>query len=169
MIKARVKPQSKNSEEQIFEVNAKDNQIFLNDAPLNWDVISLKDKSFHIIKDHKSYLVEVVHQENKELTLSINNQLFQVSLQDQFDQLLNQLGIQAKSTKVENLKAPMPGLILNVLVEPGQEIKKGESLLILEAMKMENIIKAPGDAKVKSIKVEKGEKVEKNHVLIDFA
>jgi biotin carboxyl carrier protein len=70
--------------------------------------------------------------------------------------------------KVNEVKAPMPGLVLNILVEPGQEISKGDGLFVLEAMKMENIIKSPTDAIVKSIEVEKGIAVEKNQVLVKF-
>ena len=62
----------------------------------------------------------------------------------------------------------MPGLIIQLLVKDGDEVKSGDTLLILEAMKMENIIKAPGDATVKSVKVRKGDGVEKNQVLIEF-
>jgi biotin carboxyl carrier protein len=62
----------------------------------------------------------------------------------------------------------MPGLVLKIMVEPGQEVSKGDGLLILEAMKMENIIKAPTDGVVKSIEVEQSNAVEKNQVLIKF-
>ncbi|MNF13023.1 Glutaconyl-CoA decarboxylase subunit gamma [compost metagenome] len=66
------------------------------------------------------------------------------------------------------IKAPMPGLVLNVIVESGQEVNKGDNLLILEAMKMENIIKSPSSGIVKKILVTKGDKVEKNEILIQF-
>ena len=70
--------------------------------------------------------------------------------------------------KVNNVRAPMPGLIIDLKVRNGDTVKAGDALLILEAMKMENIIKAPGDATVKSVKVSKGDGVEKNQVLIEF-
>jgi len=72
------------------------------------------------------------------------------------------------SAQVNDMKAPMPGLILDILVTPGQEVKKGDQLLILEAMKMENVLKAPGDGTVSSIEVAKGDSVEKGQVLIKF-
>jgi biotin carboxyl carrier protein len=62
----------------------------------------------------------------------------------------------------------MPGLIVDIKVEAGQEVKKGDPILILEAMKMENIIKSPGDGVVKAIKVNPRDNVEKNQVLIQF-
>ena len=69
---------------------------------------------------------------------------------------------------VKDIKAPMPGLILDLKVKPGDEVKKGDVVLILEAMKMENIIKAPGDGLVKAVKVNLKQSVEKNQVLIQF-
>jgi biotin carboxyl carrier protein len=63
----------------------------------------------------------------------------------------------------------MPGLVLSVLVSAGQEVKKGDKLLVLEAMKMENIIKAGGDGVVAQIMVNQGQAVDKNQTLIEFA
>jgi biotin carboxyl carrier protein len=62
----------------------------------------------------------------------------------------------------------MPGLVISILVEEGQEVQKGDSLLILEAMKMENVIKAAGKGVVKSIKVQQKNAVEKNQILIEM-
>ena len=85
------------------------------------------------------------------------------------DVLLEQMGIDMAAANVVNdLKAPMPGLVLEIPVSVGQEIKKGDQLIILEAMKMENVLKAVGDGVVKSIEVGKGDSVEKNQVLIKF-
>jgi biotin carboxyl carrier protein len=62
----------------------------------------------------------------------------------------------------------MPGLVLNVMVEEGQKIKKGDAILVLEAMKMENILKATSEGEVKKILVKKGDKIEKNQVLVSL-
>lgn len=67
------------------------------------------------------------------------------------------------------LKAPMPGMVIKVLATSGQQIKKGDPLLILEAMKMENIIKAASDCSVTAIHIRAGDKVEKNQVIMTFA
>jgi len=69
---------------------------------------------------------------------------------------------------LKNIKAPMPGLVLDVLVESGQTITKGDQLLILEAMKMENVLKAAGDGVVKSIEIKKGNTVEKGQILVEM-
>ncbi|MCU0645753.1 MAG: acetyl-CoA carboxylase biotin carboxyl carrier protein subunit, partial [bacterium] len=76
---------------------------------------------------------------------------------------------QSVSHKVEkDLKAPMPGMIVLIEVKPGQHLKKGDGLLIIEAMKMENEIKAPFDCMVKEIKVQERQAVEKGQVLVVF-
>ncbi|HEY4196679.1 MAG TPA: acetyl-CoA carboxylase biotin carboxyl carrier protein subunit, partial [Mucilaginibacter sp.] len=72
------------------------------------------------------------------------------------------------AAKVSEIKAPMPGLVLKLFVEEGSEVKKGENLFILEAMKMENIIKSPADVTVKTVKIKPGDKVEKGQVLLIF-
>jgi biotin carboxyl carrier protein len=71
-------------------------------------------------------------------------------------------------SKVNEIKAPMPGLVLDIIAEVGQEVNEGDNILILEAMKMENNIKSPTTGVIKEIKCEKGAAVEKNEVLILF-
>ncbi len=71
-------------------------------------------------------------------------------------------------SRASTLKAPMPGLVLKIEVETGQHVKKGDGLLIVEAMKMENELKAHSSGTIKEIKVKSGEPVEKNQVLIVF-
>ncbi len=66
------------------------------------------------------------------------------------------------------LAAKMPGMVLNILVDEGQEVKKGDALIVLEAMKMENILKSPVDGVIKKIAINKGVAVEKNQLLIQF-
>lgn len=154
-----------------FNVSFHDNKIHLNDNQFEWDLSSLKENNFHVIKDDVSYNVEVAgfDTETKEIIFKINGRKYPVKVQDKLDLLLAKLGMdKMASSKVNDVKAPMPGLILSIEVNEGQEVKKGDPLLILEAMKMENVIKAPGDGTVKSISASKGDSVEKNQVIIQF-
>jgi biotin carboxyl carrier protein len=140
-------------------------------AAFLWDVIKVKDGSFHIIKDNKSYSVEVVKADIKEksFTISVNGNKYQLAVKDKFDELLHSLGLDAMaSKKVNEIKAPMPGLVLDVKVNEGDAVKKGDAVLVLEAMKMENILKASATATVKSIKVTEKTAVEKGAVLIEL-
>ena len=137
----------------------------------SWDTIKVKEGSFHVIKDNKSYSVEVVKADIKEKTfiISVNGNKYQLMVKDKFDELLHSLGLDAMaSKKVNEIKAPMPGLVLDVKVNEGDTVKKGDAILVLEAMKMENNIKSPTDGIVKKIHVKKGMAVEKNQVLINF-
>jgi biotin carboxyl carrier protein len=137
-----------------------------------WDVIEVKEGSFHVIRDNRSYIVEVMKADmnEKSFTVSVNGNKYQLNVKDKFDELLKSLGLDSmKSNKVNEIKAPMPGLVLDIRVSEGSEVKKGDPILVLEAMKMENILKSPTDGIVKKINVKKGVAVEKNQVLINFA
>jgi biotin carboxyl carrier protein len=137
-----------------------------------WDVIEVKNGSFHIIKDFKSYTVEVIKADVAEKTflVSVNGNKYNLEVKDKFDELLKSLGFDnLNAKKVNEIKAPMPGLVINVRVSEGDVVKKGDPIIVLEAMKMENIIKSPTDGTVSKINVKKGVAVEKNQVLINFA
>lgn len=135
------------------------------------DLIPDGDKRFHVLAGNKSYQAELhaVDWEKRVLKLELNGKLFTVRLEDEYDQLVDQLGLKVTAQhKMKNINAPMPGLVLKVEVEEGQEVKTGDLLLILEAMKMENVIKAAADGRVKVIHTAKGEAVEKGQLLIEM-
>jgi len=133
------------------------------------DIIALKANDYHVLKDGKSFNVAVLEHDKaaKTCTLRINGNTYTVQLKTSIDLLLEKMGISnLSSPKISAIKAPMPGLVLQIMVQAGDNIVKGDALLILEAMKMENVLKAPADGVVKAIKVKAGEAVEKNQVLI---
>lgn len=143
----------------------------LDGKSLGFDLITIRDNYFHIIRDNCSYTAEVVSHiaADKTFQLKVNGSIYNVQVKDKYDELLHQLGLdKAMSHKLSNIKAPMPGLVLNILVGEGTAVKKGDALLVLEAMKMENILKSPADGTVKRVSVQKGMAVEKNQVLIEF-
>jgi biotin carboxyl carrier protein len=139
--------------------------------PVEWDLLEVRDNTFHIIMNNKGYSAVLVshNPEEKTMTINVNGNDYEIAVKDKYDILLQQMGISAKSsTTVNNIKAPMPGLIVNILAPEGTEVKKGDGLLILEAMKMENAIKSPRDGKIKKVHVQLRQAVEKNQVLLDF-
>jgi len=145
--------------------------LTLNGETVIWDKIDSGTTGYHILKNHKGYQVEVISisKEDKTATIQVNGNRYNVELKDQYDTLLESLGMASLAKKKNNdYKAQMPGLIIGLRVDVGDVVQKGDPLLVLEAMKMENIIKAPDDVVIKKINVEIGEAVEKKQVLIEF-
>ncbi len=157
--------------DQTFDVVSEKETLTLNGQPLLWDVAEVRLGTFHVLHEGRSYTAEVLSAdfETKTFTLRINGKTYPVQLKDRFDLLLDQLGMSnAAAGKTTQIKAPMPGLIVEIRVHPGQSVAKGDTVLILEAMKMENILKAPGDVVVKAVRVQPRENVEKGQVLVEF-
>lgn len=158
-------------EKHSFELSGNEEGLLLGNKELATDIRELKEGHFHVIYAHKSYNVEVVSsdQHKKTAVIKINGQLYTTHIEDRFDRILKAMGMEngAVSTIVE-IRAPMPGLVLDITVSEGQELRKGDQILVLEAMKMENNLKSTTEGVVKKIHVAKGDKVEKNQVLIEF-
>ncbi|MEM0541915.1 biotin/lipoyl-containing protein [Flavobacterium sp. j3] len=137
----------------------------------NFDVVDVEKDKFHVLKNHIPYIAEIVSADflAKKYTIKVNNNRYEVAISDDLDILIKSMGIERGRTKVINaIKAPMPGLILEISVEVGQSVKENDSLLILEAMKMENSFLSPRDGVIKSIAVVKGNAVDKGQLLIEF-
>src|ERR1035437_8180886 len=127
---------------------------------------------FHILKDNKSYTAEVLkaNHEEKSFVISVNGNKYTVQIKDKYDHLLKELGIEISAvSKVKDIKAPMPGLVVDVRLKEGDSVLKGDALVVLQAMKMENILKSPADAVIKKIHIKKGDAIEKNQIMITFA
>ena len=158
-----------NQQEYLFDKKAE--TVMLNGHAVNADVVKLDKNKFHVIINNSSYNIELLAKDEnaKNQTILVNGQKQSVEIKDKYDDLLKQLGMDKLMGKKANLlKAPMPGLVLKVLVSEGQVVKKGDGLLILEAMKMENIIKASSDGIVKKIHIEEKNIVDKNQKMIEF-
>ncbi len=142
----------------------------INDEAFSWDVSRISDNKYHVIKANRSYSVEVLPEVDGKQQIKVNGTIYSTETIDKFDELLKKLGMEKNGAgKVNELKAPMPGQVLNVVVQVGQQVAKGDKLLVLEAMKMENAIKSPTDAEIAAIEVKKGDTVEKNQVMVRFS
>jgi biotin carboxyl carrier protein len=154
-----------------FNITTVNKQLHVNDETVILDRTELGANKTHVIYQNNSYNIEVVelNKEEKTAIVKVNGNVYTLTIKDQFDQLLQQLGMDNLTVnKIQQIKAPMPGLVLNVLVAEGAEVKKGDNLLVLEAMKMENMIKSPTDGIIKKIEIKQGDKVEKNEILVSF-
>jgi len=135
------------------------------------DLLETAPGSFHILSGGKSYLVDILEiaPGSKQIKLKVNDVVFVVRVKSDLDDLLAQTGLNSlEAVKVAELRAPMPGLVLQVAAGKGDRIEKGQVLIILEAMKMENNIRASEMVVVKELLVRRGDKVEKNQVLMLF-
>lgn len=138
---------------------------------LSLDVQSTFADAFHVLKDHRSFKAEILAADfyNKKYTVRVNSNTYEIAISDELDVLIDEMGLSfGNGTVINDIKAPMPGIILDVDVQSGDEIKEGDHLLVLEAMKMENTLSAPRDGIVKSVMVKKGQTVEKNQLLIEM-
>jgi acetyl/propionyl-CoA carboxylase alpha subunit len=165
--------QIRTGSDQTWEVEYNTNApITVNGQPFDWDLVVLGEGRYHILYQGRSYSAELINADysTKTLQLKLNGRLVEIQAKDRFDLLLDKLGMSnATAHKVNELKAPMPGLIVDIRVQAGQAVQKGDPLLVLEAMKMENILQAPSDGVVGAIKVVLRNNVTKGQVLVQFS
>ncbi|NOZ47930.1 MAG: acetyl-CoA carboxylase biotin carboxyl carrier protein subunit [Chlorobi bacterium] len=143
----------------------------INGKDFTLDIIETNTDIYHLIMNDESFHIEVLNidYDSKKVDIKIRNNKYSLELRDELDELLQQMGMgDLNKVKINELKAPMPGMVLNIMVEEGTNVEKGDSLLVLEAMKMENNIKSPTDGVIKKVSCEKGRAVEKNEVMIVF-
>ena len=135
------------------------------------DAVSVEKNKFHILQKNLPYKAEIIFSDfnQKKYTVKVNNNIYQVAISNPLDILIKELGFGVGVSKViKLLKAPMPGLILEINVEVGQTVKENDNLLILTAMKMENSLLSPRDGVIKSIAISVGDSVIKGDLLIEF-
>ena len=159
------------NEKYEFEADRTQEGLFINGKNIVADAKELNESSWNIIKNLQAFNVEVIefNRSEKKAIIKVNNITYNVIAKDRYDILLDKLGLSnLNAVKVSEVRAPMPGMVLKVFVTEGMDIKKDDNLFILEAMKMENIIKSPADATLNSILIKAGDKVEKNQVLMLF-
>ena len=107
--------------------------------------------------------------ESNELFIKINHREFRIKKKGELDDLIAAMGLdKPKVRRLKELQAPMPGRIVNIAVSVGQELNPGDEILSLEAMKMENVLKAEGVGIVKAIMVKSDQVVDKGSVMIEF-
>lgn len=135
------------------------------------DIVRISPDHYHLLTAHHSANAAVldIDPSGKKMVVEVEGQRFDVVIQEELDLLLEKMGFgKTAAKKVKEVKAPMPGLVLNIQAEVGQELKEGDKLLVLEAMKMENSILMPGEGKIKAVKVKPGQAVDKGQILIEL-
>lgn len=157
------------SEEPIeVEISEKDHSFKSGDLEGKFEFITTNGRKLLRIGT-KLYKIDNVSYDGSDIEFSINGDWVKVSVKDEQELLLDRLGFKTGNAVAEgSLKSPMPGKILDILVAEGDEVTKGQPVVILEAMKMENELKAAIDGTVTSITVETGQSLEKNSPILEI-
>ncbi|MBI3137870.1 MAG: acetyl-CoA carboxylase biotin carboxyl carrier protein subunit [Sphingobacteriales bacterium] len=155
-----------------YKVKANDFVFSFDQAAIDAaDFIKKSGEEFNLICENRSVNARLLESDStgKKLKLEIEGESFELEIKDELDQMLDSMGFSTASTKhIKEIKAPMPGLVLDIAVKEGQEVKEGDRILILEAMKMENSILIQSNAVIKRIAVTPGQAVDKNQVLVEL-
>ncbi|MFV8336270.1 acetyl-CoA carboxylase biotin carboxyl carrier protein subunit [Flavobacterium sp. RSP29] len=156
-----------------YKVNVNDTFHFdlENESVSQLDAVSVETNKFHVLHKNTPYQAEIITSDflQKNYTVKVNNNTYIVAISNPLDILIKEMGFETGLTKQVNfIKAPMPGLILEISVVVGQTVKENDNLIILGAMKMENSFLSPRDGVIKTIAVLMGDAVDKGQLLIEF-
>lgn len=135
------------------------------------DIIQRSPTEFNLIHRHRSVNVQLADpgSTDKKMRIEVEGETFDVEIKDELDQVLDKMGFGVTTGKlIKEIKAPMPGLVLEISVAEGQHVNEGDKILILEAMKMENSILVHTNATIKRIAVSAGQAVEKGQLLVEL-
>ncbi len=158
--------------------NRKDWKVKVNGFDFSFDeaavaearIIQHSPTQFNLLLNNRSVNVTLLDDNHcKKANFEIDGEVYETTIKDGLDQMLDAMGFSAATTKhIKEVKAPMPGLVLEIAVQEGQKVNEGDKLLTLGAMKMENSITIPADAVIKRIPVKAGQAVDKGQVLIEL-
>ena len=152
-----------------YQVQQTPNGITIDEELISYEFQKINPEKYLIFLQNKPYDVKILHRNEHHLQLKVNQKIIDLEIKDELDQLLEKLGMDNIANPViKEIISPMPGTILDIMVTEGQSVDEGDPIMILEAMKMENIIKSPQSAVIKEIQATPGQNVIKGDKLIIF-
>jgi pyruvate carboxylase subunit B len=156
--------------ERSFDIHISDDgQLTVNDDAVQVGFEQIGTESFLLLVDGQSLPVVIEQVGDDTLRVTLDGRMTEVRVQDERAMLLERFGLADKAgAHDQEIRAPMPGLVLNVMVEEGQDVQEGDGLIVLEAMKMENELRAQADGVVAKLHVAAGDAVGKNDLLLEL-
>ncbi len=129
----------------------------------------LDGSTYHVLHEGRSSVLHIEDAGDGTFRVQSRGQAATAHVQTRKERLLARYGVNADARTADGtVKAPMPGLVLRVMVEVGQEVRHGQGVLVLEAMKMENELVAPTDGRIAAVHATVGEAVGKNALLVEI-
>jgi pyruvate carboxylase subunit B len=156
--------------DQTYTLAREGDTLTLNGEPIDARLTRLDDHAVLLVIDGKPQTVAIEDDGSGGFIATVNGKRIPVQVKTETDLLLERFGMDAgASTADREIRAPMPGLVLRVLVAPGDEVEAGQGVVVLEAMKMENELKAPASGTIAAVLTEAGAAVGKNDLLVELA
>lgn len=157
--------------DRTFEVDLSGDVVLIDGQPVSAELAAVPGTPLqHLLADGRSYRLVARGGEGRgSWDIHLDGQRYEVEVVDERTRAIRAMtGAGAAQQGPKPVRAPMPGLVVRVEVDVGQEVKPGQGVVIIEAMKMENELKAEAAGKVARILVERGQAVEKGAVLVEF-
>ena len=152
---------------QSYEIEIdNDGGVLVNGEARDVDFLNLGGSLFSVITENRSFEA-VIDDDNDKIAVMMTGRLFETQVLDERAMLMMQRRGGQVSASGEVL-APMPGLIVEVTTEQGAVVSQGDTLIILESMKMQNELKSPADGVVSAVLVESGQAVDKSDLLLEI-
>jgi len=151
-----------------FDIEIEDDQLIVDGNRMDYTFEVLREGYVSLIAGGQSVAVSVEPLGDNRLLVTAAGKRTTVRVKDERDLLLDKFGLDEGPAGGGAVRAPMPGLVLDVFVEEGDEVSPDQGLLVLEAMKMENELKAPSGGVVTTVHAVEGEAVDKDALLIEI-
>ncbi len=156
--------------DEVITIRLDEERIFINDRHVSASFANIGPDAYSILLDNQSFDLIVSSRQGKDFVILVDGEEYELTLKDRRDLLFERFGMEgAASNREHEIKAPMPGLVLNVLVTEGEEVQEGAGLVVLEAMKMENEIRASSSGVIARIHVQSGQAIGKDDVLLELS
>ena len=154
--------------DQSVDLVFEDDTLLVDGTPTKYSLKRVRDGYLSLIVNGRSIPVSVEPVSDDVFRVTIAGRHTEVTVKDERALLLEEFGLDDAAAGGGSVRAPMPGLVLNILVKEGDIVELDQGLIVLEAMKMENELSAPAAGVVQSIHVATGDAVDKSALLIEI-